>query len=318
MQRHILYGHHGLPWIGLGWIFYVLFEWSISIERPIVWNLVWFLLMLLLFKTVWVFALSTKMIEFCFFSELEHGFSFCWMSASWRSLVITQHHPILITWGVQAVRYHLVSVINTGEIHHLFQINGTKNTLHKEHTCVKAFLCQNSVLSIDYNDGHILPLDGAHRWQKHTLKNTTAIQLFRCTPHIVNVIMDVWSGSWEPLACMINNRSVRSLESSRVVLVGCLAGMRWGLEAAMVYVVSRSDISGSSQFDCSSAHSLNLCSLNKNNTFKRQPSNGGKVTTGLNLNCHDFMQSNNGKLANLFCFFQFSYPILSQSLSQSC
>lgn len=51
--------------------------------------------------------------------ELEDRFSFSWMSAPWRSLVITQHHLILITWSSQAIWYHLVSVVNYGEIHHL-------------------------------------------------------------------------------------------------------------------------------------------------------------------------------------------------------
>lgn len=39
--------------------------------------------------------------------------------------------------------------------------------------------------------------------------------------------------SWELLEYMINNRSVRSLESRQVVPEVCLANMPWGLEAAM-------------------------------------------------------------------------------------
>lgn len=198
--------------------------------------------MLLLFKTVWMFAQGIKMIEFCCFRVGEWVFIFlneCPMT------VISYHtapsHIDHLEWSGW---YHLGLVINYGEIQHLLQINRTKKKSARI-TCM-GVSCQNTILSIDYNDRHILPLDKVQQRQKHTPKQRTEIQLYTFTPHIVNVIMNVWSWSWELLACMINNRFVRSLESSRVVCVGCLASPPWGLEAAMVYVVSRSDISGSS------------------------------------------------------------------------
>lgn len=232
-----------LDQVCLGMTFYVLPKRSIYCRlRVIVWNLVKFLVTLLLFRTVLVFAQSRKIIEVCFFfffGVLRWVFIFlnkCPMT------VISYHtapsHIDHLEWSGYPITPRLSHQLWSASPSTPYQQDKKKTP---QCARVKTQRSVSTIMMDTFYHSTKRSVDKStkQKWEPKSNSNP-------CTPHIVNVIMDVWTGSWELLACMIYNRSIWSLKSSVVVLVGCLARMPWGLEAVMVYVVSRSDVSGSS------------------------------------------------------------------------
>lgn len=139
------------------------------------------------------------------------------MSAPRRSLVITQHHPILITRSGQAVCYHLG--LGSQSPSRSTQERERKKSPTKSRHRVKTQRSGLTIMTDTFNH-----LTRARDACTHAQKSRAEIQLFPRTPHIANVIMDVWSGSWEPLVCMINNRSSPVISES-----SCSCGLAWRL-----------------------------------------------------------------------------------------
>lgn len=163
-----------LDQVCLGMTFYVLPKRSIYCRlRVIVWNLVKFLVTLLLFRTVLVFAQSRKIIEVCFFfffGVLRWVFIFlnkCPMT------VISYHtapsHIDHLEWSGYPITPRLSHQLWSASPSTPYQQDKKKNSTMRT--------CQNTAISINYNDGYILPLDKAQRGQKHETKMRTKIQL---------------------------------------------------------------------------------------------------------------------------------------------
>lgn len=138
-------------------------------------------------------------------SGLEDRFSFCWMSAPRQSLLISQLHPILITWRGQAIRYPFVSDINYGEVLHLLQVNRTKSKRHASRA--DAFFVKTQCYSeywLTINTFNYLTkysVDKAHSQQSE-------IQLFTCNATQLIYLWMFDRDPWELPAWMINNRFV--------------------------------------------------------------------------------------------------------------